>query len=136
MTAIRWMRSVVIALLLIGAGCAASSPVLSVGAYSSIPDAELFGRVQQALITQGYPVQTSDPVHGTIVVQANFVSRGIVSTFTVQCHRGGWVSFVPAGVYVRRRGNDARMPRALRDEYQSLVMNTMNALGPPSGGAA
>ena len=124
--------------LMIGVGIGGcgwgQSPVYTVGPYGRVPQGDLFNRVSQLLSAQGYQPVTVDPARGQIVVGASYVHRGSASQFTVQLYREGWILVTASGGYVQRRGDGFKMPKALRDEYQALVMSLMNGLGPVDGG--
>ena len=127
---------VLLVLVLALAGCGwANSPIYSLGPYTNAPSPDaLFTRVSQLLTAQGYQPASVDQSRGLIVVPASYVHRGNASQFTIQCYREGWILVTASGGYVRRRNDGFKMPKALRDEYQALVVSLRTGLGPPAGG--
>ena len=121
------------ALSLAAAGCGwRTTPIYSLGQYQMEKGA-LFGRLQQTLMARGYQLQTADESRGLLVAQASYVHRGTTSTFTIQCYQDGWVSVTLSGGYVRLKGNRAKVPAALKDEYETLVLALEQSLGPRAG---
>jgi hypothetical protein len=124
----------VAALLTIGPACGwRTQPVLSVGPHQLPPD-ELLGRIDTALSARGYQHEI-DRQHGIVTVRASYAHRGSPSTFTIQCYANGWLAVRMNGGYVRIDGDEATVPKALRTEYQTLVIMLRETVGVPAGEA-
>lgn len=106
------------------AGCGGRSTLreLSMGRYHE-PHAALFERTLDGLTALGYAPTSIDGEHGTIVVDATYVSRRDGrAQFHVQLYREGWIAVTVSGGPVRRDAHGAQVPGELADEYIALAL--------------
>lgn len=129
------LRPLLLAALVLAAGCGGATTLPFVGGPSSRPAPELFQHATETARAHGYTLLSEDPGTGRFTVQAHTTgNRGQTATFVVQFYQPGWVQITAESSLVRRDGDRMHMPGALFEELRDFSVWVAGPLGSDGAG--